>query len=156
MNQPLRGQCARLDAYDEFLAGAALEAIEAASASPCVKKFFKKISKKRPYTLKYCIGSWAWFAEDVAKGYPIDLYSYQNELTIRDFLKDLMLQLTGNERKLVAALLRPYDEQFMAATLPFGRSIRFADEPPEDFWLFRIPKTVPPELEDGLRSRNYI
>ncbi|MGH9970026.1 MAG: hypothetical protein ACREBG_19835 [Pyrinomonadaceae bacterium] len=109
-------------------------------------------STHRDLSLNELLQGWNQFVSMVERGYKESVYDYTNDLSVRDLLESLLLNVPASVRDKISALLEPYDLRFQAATSPTGQPLLRGLEDPRSWW-FRIPKVLGPELEDDLRAQ---
>ena len=96
-------------------------------------------------TLFEFVCRWDQFSRDVENGYGLTTYDYENSLSGRSVLWRVTERLPQAIADRLSAALRPGDDRFEAATLPFPLGVvptRGRDE----WWFFRKPKRLTGEL----------
>lgn len=100
------------------------------------------------HSLRRLLGNWETFVRDVESGYSLTIYDYENDLSTRDLLEEVMTAGSSIRRKL-ADLIGPLDERFKAATIQNPARVIEAGA----WWQNRVPRNPAGELAEDLAER---
>jgi hypothetical protein len=92
----------------------ALSAREAKVVNPILAGFSQRA--RFPISLDYLLKGWQKFVVKVEKGYDDSIYDYTNDLSGRDLLEELALQVPGSVVSKLMEVIQPWDARFVAAT----------------------------------------
>jgi hypothetical protein len=110
-------------------------------------------------SLQYLLRSWSHFMDEIEQGYDLTIFDYLNDVSTRDILDRVAQQVPADTAERLAALLRPLDDRFVAATVVIdrhvGTGIFHLDDPPraQDQWYYtRVPSAPGPRLASELKE----
>jgi len=106
---------------------------------------------KRPLTLEQLIAEWEQFVSTLKKCYPFSIYDYQNDLSIRDLLQEILEQSPSSIREKIIRTVSPLDEQFKQLTYKINSPLLDGINP-RYWWWYRFPKNAGNELRDTVES----
>ncbi len=89
-------------------------------------------------TLNQLINDWRYFVVQVERGYPDNIYEYDNDLAVRDLLQELMDLGLPSFNAQLSTFLATWDHRFCAAT--DEQSSQATVVPPARWWWHRTPK----------------
>ncbi|MBI4422096.1 MAG: hypothetical protein HY554_00120 [Elusimicrobia bacterium] len=101
------------------------------------------------------LSQWRSFVAEVERGYSWTLYEYQNDLSVRDQIDEILKALPASMRHQLSAPLAEADRRFEDATAPCARPV-IRGERRLGAWYRRVPKRAVGELEDDLREEGLI
>lgn len=92
-----------------------------------------------PITLNKLLNTWRVFVAHVERGYPAGAYDYDNELSSRDLLQQLIEQGPLALQHELARQLEPWDARFRAATCENTEQCAHLERSTY-WWRYRVPK----------------
>ena len=92
----------------------------------------------------------------VERGYEGSIYEYTNDLSTRDLLEEILLQVARSLHDRLSGVVRPWNERFHAATRKSTRPLAPGVAKDAPAWWFRVPKHLSTELENDLRSESIL
>ncbi|RVU41034.1 hypothetical protein FRC91_19760 [Bradymonadales bacterium TMQ1] len=107
---------------------------------------------ERPQSL---LDRWADFIRDVARGYTFTIYDYENDLSIRDHLERMFVELNSDS---VSALIQQRVEVLDDV---YRRVTTFVESPPWkhsrdksdlSWWWHRVPNKLVGDLAEDLKD----
>ncbi|HLJ69390.1 MAG TPA: hypothetical protein VKX16_18705 [Chloroflexota bacterium] len=115
--------------------------------------------------LGYLLENWGSFVREVETGYDDGIHEYLNDLSVRQILERVLRALPSDSRDDLVALLRPFGEAFIAATVSIDRHLGTGvvnpDNPPSpqdrpdlavEWFYTRIPRNPSEELVSDLKD----
>lgn len=101
---------------------------------------------------EYLLGRWRRLVEEVERpGYSWEMEDYWLELWYRDALEDVIGMVAPGRQEPIREVVRPIDLRFDAATVELAKPI--VGDPPQRWWLYRIPRDPHPEFLEGSEWR---
>lgn len=93
------------------------------------------------------VNDWSRFIAAVERGYDNCVYEYENDLSVRDLLEEVITAAPESVRRKIRDVLAPWDRRFDEATLPTSRPLLpSVDQRPPGWWWFRLPRRRTDEL----------
>lgn len=130
-----------------------LTAEELETLSPTIRSFAE--GAHMSITLESLLGSWLKFVEHVESGYPLEIDSYVNDVSVRSSLIEELLGVGSSSAvEKLQSIVAPLDERYIAATWEPEQEGRW----PQTLvgrW-FRIPKNLSGELREDLIKGGWI
>jgi hypothetical protein len=122
------------------------------SESEAIKRELARISARAKYeiTLQSLVNGWMSFVIRVEDGYGLTIYDYENDLSKRSIIEEIMNNIPSLREQLEREV-QPFDLRFKNATT---ESDQVSDGGGNLSWVRRIPKKLEGELADDLRDRN--
>lgn len=108
---------------------------------------------KQPLSLEQLLYRWSHFVLQVERGYDYSIYDYINDLSVRDLLEEILVQVPSSLREKLAQQIRTWDERFYKATQETEKPLVHADG--LSSWWFRVPKLPGDELRSDLIAKGY-
>ncbi len=102
---------------------------------------------KFPITLDFLLQRWGNFATEVEQGYSDTHYDYLNDLSTRDLLEALMLQVPTSTQGNLHVIVHPIDTRFIRATRSIEKPVSGEERHRSLFWWYRVPKKLTEELK---------
>ncbi len=121
-----------------------------------IERVLRKYGPGLTKTLGDWLQKWVNVVSDIEKGY-LNLYieDYENDLSVRDILQEIIESLSFDGQELLMQLIRPIDERFLRSTRELKRPLK-KDAPQHYFWWYRAPKIVDRDILDYLRGEKLI
>lgn len=97
--------------------------------------------------------NWSDAVADIERGYNLTIYNYENDISRRDSIDEVMQLLSEAGREAYAELLAPIDERFVQATFEVPIPISpLAEGSLERWWWRRVPKRMGEDMLEWLRG----
>jgi len=106
---------------------------------------------KRSFTLEQLITEWEQLASTLKRCYPFSIYDYQNDISIRDLLQEIVEQAPSSIREKIIRTISPLDEQFKQLTYEISSPLLEGINP-HYWWWYRLPKNAGNELMSTIKS----
>lgn len=115
---------------------------EAAVVSPILARLSRTAGF--PLALNRLLADWAQFVAEVERGYGRGVYDYENDLSVRDLLEQVLTQAPAVTHEKIVAVIRPWDRRFVEATRHAPSRHDGTDGahagPTDRWWWGRIPR----------------
>ena len=123
-----------------------------------LNKILAKYSENANYsiTLDLLLDKWQSFVFQVESGYSDSIYEYQNDLSTRTILQEIINKLGEPLGMKLSDELRSWDERFMGATLKASKPLHPDLDIEKHPWISRLPKVITDELRDDLLVEGYL
>lgn len=107
-------------------------------------------------SLDKLINDWQRLVVAIERGYDDSIYEYTNDLSARSLLGEVLAKAPAAIADKVRRIVEPLDQKFMATTRQTTKPLLSQDAREEDFWWFRIPTKLLPELRRDLVQEGLI
>jgi len=116
-----------------------------------LKGAIDKLSGRLGQKVRYdsLLSKWRAFVAEVERGYGWTLYDYQNDLSVRDEIDQVLRAVPASVRRQLSEPLAEADRMFERATEASTRSI-LRGRVREGAWYRRVPKVRVGELKSDL------
>lgn len=113
-----------------------------------------KSSEKAGVTLTWndLLGQWGRFVAAVEKGYQDNFQQYMKDIAVRNRIEDVLRKAPDPLTSKLAAMVRPTDDRFHAATRSLQQPISAGMTKWASPWWARVPRKLLGELESDLRA----
>ena len=91
------------------------------------------------FTLSQLVDKWSRFVSDLERGYFFTIYDYQNDLSTREILQEIIEMVPESIQKKIIRELLPIDERFKHLTLEIPYPILGSYQ---GWWWYRIPRKI--------------
>jgi len=104
---------------------------------------------RQSFTLDQLISRWEQFVAELSDHYPYSIYDYQNDLSIRDLLQEILEQAPPSIREKIIQRISPLDEQFRWLTYELNNPL-LEETNPHYWWWYRFPQNPRNDLIDSI------
>lgn len=108
------------------------------------------------YNVGTLVSRWSETIEALDRTYSLTIYDYQNDLVLRSLLEQVVRSAPVHLAEKIRSLMEPLDARFVRATNLCERSVMADDWSEAEWWTFRIPRSMGPELQQDLELRGLI
>ncbi len=109
-----------------------------------------------PVSLEWLFQRWSDFVIQLENGYRDSIYEYTNDLSTRDLIQDVWVELPESVRQKLVQILEPLDARYKKATREAEHPLSSTLTEKSRYWWFRIPKKAGKEFENDFRSEGIL